>query len=71
MNTLTFDIQRAELARQILNETDERIVMALMRYFGNAKSLAREETSAKKVTFNSITLDTRNYKFNRDEANAR
>ena len=26
---------------------------------------------SKKVTFNSITLDTRNYKFNREEANAR
>ncbi|MDR3181090.1 MAG: hypothetical protein LBT61_04070, partial [Prevotellaceae bacterium] len=67
----TFDIQRAELARRILNETDERIVMALMQYFGNAKSRSHKETFAKKVTFNSITLDTRNYKFNRDEANAR
>jgi hypothetical protein len=71
MNTLTFDIQKAELARSILNETDERVVMAVMRYFGNAKSLTHEASSAKKVTFNSITLDTRNYKFNRDEANAR
>jgi hypothetical protein len=45
--------------------------MALMQYFGNAKSRSHKETFAKKVTFNSITLDTRNYKFNRDEANAR
>jgi hypothetical protein len=71
MNTLTLDIQRAELARKILNETDERLVMALTRYFGNAKSLAHKAPSAKEVTFNSISLDTRNYKFNRDEANAR
>ncbi|MDR1023530.1 MAG: hypothetical protein LBL94_09725 [Prevotellaceae bacterium] len=71
MNSLTFDVQKAELARSILNETDEKIIMAVMRYFGNAKSLAHKELSEKKVTFNSITLDTRNYKFDRDEANAR
>ncbi|MDR1342981.1 MAG: hypothetical protein LBK18_06985 [Prevotellaceae bacterium] len=56
MNSLTFDVQKAELARSILNETDEKI---------------SKELSEKKVTFNSIALDTRNYKFSRDEANAR
>jgi NADH dehydrogenase FAD-containing subunit len=71
MNTLSLDIQRAELARRILNETDERIVMDLMRYFSNTKPLIHKRTAAKKVTFNSVTLDTRSYKFNREEANAR
>jgi hypothetical protein len=71
MNTLSFDLQKAELARRILNETDERIVVELMRYFSNAKPLVHKKAAAKKVTFNSITLDTRGYKFNRDEANAR
>ena len=71
MNTLSFDLQKAELARRILNETDERIVVELMRYFSNVKPFVHKKASAKEVTFNSITLDTRNYKFNREEANAR
>jgi hypothetical protein len=73
MNILSFDLQKAELARKILNETDEKIVLELMRYFSNVKPLVHKKASAsaKKVTFNSISLDTRNYKFNREEANAR
>jgi hypothetical protein len=69
MNTLSFDFQRAELARRILNETDERTVMAVWRYFDTSKPFTKKPS--KKVTFNSISIDTRNYKFDRDEANAR
>jgi hypothetical protein len=37
----------------------------------NTKLPMHKKASAKKVTFNSVTLDTRGYKFNREEANAR
>jgi hypothetical protein len=70
MNTASLDFQRAELARKILNETDERIVMALWRHFDASRPPVTQKAS-KKVTFNSISLDTRDYKFDRQEANAR
>jgi hypothetical protein len=31
----------------------------------------RQQEGTKKVTFNALSLDTRGYKFNRDEANER
>jgi hypothetical protein len=71
MNTLEFDTQRAELARRILNESDEQVMKELIRFFSNTKSSAEQKPFSKKVTFDSIAIDTRGYKFNRDEANAR
>jgi hypothetical protein len=71
MNTLEFDVQRAELARRILNETDEQVMKELMLFFSNTKSCTERKPFAKKVTFDSIAIDTRGYEFNRDDANAR
>jgi hypothetical protein len=39
--------------------------------FAKDEGLGKEVNSKKKVTFNALSIDTRGYKFNRDEANER
>jgi hypothetical protein len=39
--------------------------------FAKDEEIAKDEVVRKKVSFSALALDTRNYKFNRDEANER
>ena len=39
--------------------------------FAKDEGLGKEVNSKKKETFNALSIDTRGYKFNRDEANER
>lgn len=39
--------------------------------FAKDEGLGSRQTGKKRATFNAITLDTRGFKFNRDEANER
>ena len=39
--------------------------------FTEEEGFAKENPANKKVTFNALSIDTKGYKFNRDEANER
>jgi hypothetical protein len=39
--------------------------------FAKGEGITREQSALKKVTFNALSIDTRGYKFNRDQANER
>ncbi|MBO9561571.1 MAG: hypothetical protein J7621_02310 [Niastella sp.] len=39
--------------------------------FAKGEGINKEQPAKKKVTFNALSIDTRGYKFNRDEANER
>jgi hypothetical protein len=39
--------------------------------FARGEGVTNEQPAKKKVTFNALSIDTRGYKFNRDEANGR
>ena len=39
--------------------------------FTKEEGMYKKNNFAKRVTFNSLSIDTRNFKFNRDEANER
>lgn len=58
--TISFDIPKDYIGRQIE-------VIA----FATDEEHTKEPTSKKKVSFNALAIDTRGYKFNRDEANER
>jgi hypothetical protein len=60
----------------IIKYSDSKILdvlRSLATYLGFSISEKQEQTDPQKknVTFNAIKLDTRSYKFNRDEANER
>jgi hypothetical protein len=58
--TISFDIPTEYVGKQIE-------VIA----FAKGEGFTKEQSSKKKVTFDALSIDTRGYKFNRDEANAR
>ena len=58
--TITFDIPKDYIGKQIE-------VIAFAKDEEIAKALPKQ----KKVSFDAIAIDTRDYKFNRDEANKR
>lgn len=58
--TISFDIPKDYVGKQIE-------VIA----FAKDEGMAKEKTGRKKVTFTALSIDTKGYKFNRDEANAR
>ena len=39
--------------------------------FAKGEGIAKEQPAKKKVTFAALSIDTRGYKFNREEANER
>jgi hypothetical protein len=58
--TISFDIPKDYVGKQIE-------VIA----FAKGEGITKEQPAKKKVTFNALSIDTRGYKFNRDEANDR
>lgn len=58
--TISFDIPKDYIGRQI-----EVIAFAM------DEELAKEPAIKKMVSFNALAIDTRGYKFDRDEANER
>ena len=58
--TISFDIPKDYVGKQIE-------VIA----FAKGEGIANERPAKKNVTFNALSIDTRGYKFNRDEANER
>lgn len=58
--TISFDIPKDYIGKQIE-------VIA----FAKDEGITKEKATKKKVTFAALSIDTRGYKFNRDEANAR
>jgi uncharacterized membrane protein YfhO len=58
--TISFDIPKKYIGKQI------EIIA-----FSKDEEIAKETSVQKKVSFNALAMDTRNYKFNRDEANER
>ena len=58
--TISFDIPEDYVGKQIE-------VIA----FAKDEGLAVEKAAKKKVTFTALSIDTRGFKFNRDEANER
>lgn len=57
---ISFDIPKDYVGRQIE-------VIA----FANDEGIIKEKLTKKKVTFDALSIDTRGYKFNREEANER
>jgi hypothetical protein len=39
--------------------------------FAKGEGISKEQPAKKKVTFTALSIDTKGYKFNRDEANER
>lgn len=58
--TISFDIPKDYVGKQIE-------VIA----FAKDEGIVNEKPAKKKVTFSALSIDTRGYKFNRDEANER
>ena len=58
--TISFDIPKDYVGKQIE-------VIA----FAKGEGITKEQHAKKNVTFNALSIDTRGYKFNRDEANER
>ncbi|WPV65961.1 hypothetical protein [Chitinophaga sp. LS1] len=58
--TISFDIPKDYVGKQIE-------VIA----FAKDEGIVNEKQAKKKVTFSALSIDTRGYKFNRDEANER
>jgi hypothetical protein len=58
--TISFDIPKDYVGKQIE-------VIA----FAKGEGITKEQPAKKNVTFNALSIDTRGYKFNRDEANDR
>ena len=58
--TISFDIPEEYVGKQIE-------VIA----FAKDEGIAKEKTTEKPVTFTALSIDTRGFKFNRDEANER
>ena len=58
--TISFDIPKKYIGKQI------EIIA-----FSKDEEIAKDVTVRKKVSFDALAIDTRNYKFNRDEANER
>lgn len=58
--TISFDIPKDYVGRQIE-------VIA----FAQDEGIFNDKPEKKKVTFTALSIDTRGYKFNRDEANER
>jgi hypothetical protein len=58
--TISFDIPKDYVGKQIE-------VIAFARGEGSTK----DQPAKKNVTFSALSIDTRGYKFNRDEANER
>lgn len=58
--TISFDIPKDYIGKQIE-------VIA----FAQDEGITKEKPAKKKVTFTALSIDTRGYKFNRDEANER
>jgi len=58
--TISFDIPKKYIGKQIE-------VIA----FSTDEEMVDEDSVQKKVSFTALAMDTRNYKFNRDEANER
>ena len=58
--TITFDIPKDYIGKEIE-------VIA----FAKDEGISKEKHAGKKVTFAALAIDTRGYKFNRDEANER
>ena len=58
--TISFDIPKDYVGKQIE-------VIA----FAKGEGITKEQPEKKNVTFNALSIDTRGYKFNRDEANER
>jgi hypothetical protein len=58
--TISFDIPKDYVGKQIE-------VIAFAKGEGNTN----DKQARKKVTFDALSIDTRGYKFNRDEANER
>jgi uncharacterized membrane protein YfhO len=58
--TISFNIPKKYIGKQIE-------VIA----FSKDEEMVKEMSKQKKVSFNALAIDTRNYKFNRDEANER
>jgi hypothetical protein len=68
------------MIRTIVTPDEDNIMLSIPKnYVGEEIEVivfSREEgfqmiPKAKRVTFNSLSIDTRNFKFNRDEANER
>ncbi len=57
---ISFDIPKDYVGRQIE-------VIA----FANDEGIIKEKLTKKKVTFDALSIDTRGYKFNREEASER
>ncbi|MDR3268797.1 MAG: hypothetical protein LBT83_07000 [Tannerella sp.] len=70
MSTIELEARKAEIARNILIETDERIVDGLIEWYRNSKCRERANKSQtvagllKLASENRIVAD--NYKFNRE-----
>jgi hypothetical protein len=58
--TISFDIPKDYVGKQIE-------VIA----FAKGEGITKAQPAKKNVTFNALSIDTRGYKFNRDEANER
>lgn len=58
--TISFDIPKEYVGKPIE-------VIA----FARGEGIAKEKPSLKNVTFTALSIETRGYKFNRDEANER
>lgn len=58
--TISFDIPKKYLGKEIE-------IIAFVRKEG----IARAKQIKKKVSFSALSIDTKGYKFNRDEANTR
>ena len=58
--TISFDIPKDYVGKQIE-------VIA----FAKGEGITKEQPVKKNVTFDALSIDTRGYKFNRDEANDR
>ena len=84
MSTIELEVQKAELAREILNETNEDIVQGWMQYFFKTRdkavkqseqTVAVRELSAQEKrekldkALDQHLIDLSGFTFNRDEAN--
>ena len=58
--TISFDVPKDYVGKQIE-------VIA----FSSDEGMQKKQPSLKKVSFNALSIDTKGYKFNRDEANER
>ncbi len=58
--TISFDIPQSYIGKEI------EIIA-----FAKDEAVSKELSAKKKVSFTALTLDTRGYQFNRDEANER